>query len=131
MLCSVQEPYFLILANLQVLNHRRKKHFVFLIDFSPTCISLNVKFSIPTRNLESFSLFLAFLVNRLVQRAKKCRFVWSSDRLEQDLRDRCSWEKRVKVADFRRHPRQKFGCAQRFFWWFSEMKWWIIKGNQD
>ena len=29
----------------------------FLIDFSPTCISLNVKFSIPTKNLEIFSLF--------------------------------------------------------------------------
>ena len=65
MLCSVQEPYFLILANLQVLNHRRKKHFVFLIDFSPTCISLNVKFSIHTKNLEYFSYFLPFLINHL------------------------------------------------------------------
>ena len=65
MLCSVQEPYFLILANLQVLNHRRKKHFVFLIDFSPTCISLNVKFSIHTKNLEFFKYFLPFLINHL------------------------------------------------------------------
>ena len=46
MLCSVQEPYFLILANLQVLNDRSKKRFDFLIDFSLTCISLNMKFSI-------------------------------------------------------------------------------------
>ena len=29
-----------------------------------------MKFSIPTRNLESFSLSLAFLVNRLLQRAR-------------------------------------------------------------
>ena len=32
----------------------------FPFDFSLTCISLNVKFSIPTKNLESFSNFLAF-----------------------------------------------------------------------
>ena len=127
--CSVQKPYLLILANLQSSKRKKKETLPFSYWFSPTCISLNVKFSIPTRNLESFSLFLAFLVNRLVQRAKKCRFVWSSDRLEQELRDRCSWEKLVTVANFRRHPRQKYGGAQRIFWWFSEMKWWIIKGN--
>ena len=30
----------------------------------------------------------------------------SSDRQEQELRDRCSREKLVTVADFKRHPRQ-------------------------
>ena len=38
--------------------------------------------------------------------------------LKQELRDRCSWEKLVRVADFKRHPRQKHGGAQRFFRWF-------------
>ena len=36
------------------------------IDFLPTCISLNVKFSIPIGKLESFSRFLGFLINHLV-----------------------------------------------------------------
>ena len=101
---------------------RRKKRYDFPIDFSPTCISLNIKFSIPTKNLESFSHFSPFLINHLVWRAKKCRFIWSSDRLEQELHDRCGWEKRVTVADFKRHPRQKYGSAQRFFWWFPKVK---------
>ena len=26
------------------------------------------------------------------------------------------------VTDFKRHPRQKYGSAQGFFWWFSEIK---------
>ena len=47
----------------------------------------NVKFSIPTKSLESFSQFLAFLINHLVCRDKKCQ---SSDRPEPELRDRCS-----------------------------------------
>ena len=63
MFCSVQEPYFLIFACLQVLNDRREKRYDFPIDLSPTCTSLNVKFSIPTKNLESFSHFLPFLIN--------------------------------------------------------------------
>ena len=42
---------------------RREKRYDFPIDFSPTCTSLNVKFSIPTKNLESFSHFLPFLIN--------------------------------------------------------------------
>ena len=65
------------------------KGYDFLIKFPPTC-SLNVKFSIPTTNLKSFSHFLPFLISHLELRAKKCRFIWSSDRLEQELRDRCS-----------------------------------------
>ena len=75
----------------------------------------NVKFSIPTKNIESFSHFLAFLINHLVWRAKKGRFIWLSDDLEPELRDRCSWEKLVTVANFKKHPRQKYGSAQRFF----------------
>ena len=58
--------YLPILANLQSNKRQRKKRYDFRIDFSPTCISLNVKFSIPTKSLESFSHFLAFLINHLV-----------------------------------------------------------------
>ena len=64
--CFVQEPYFLIFTCLQVLNDRREKRYDFPIDFSPTWTSLNVKFTIPTKNLESFSHFLPFLINPLV-----------------------------------------------------------------
>ena len=67
----------------KVINDRRKKRYDFPIDFSPTCISLNVKFSILTKNIESFSYFLPFFISHLVERAKKCRFIWLSDRLEQ------------------------------------------------
>ena len=49
----------------------------------------NVKFTIPTKSLESFSQFLAFSINHLVCRAKNV-FIWSSDRPEPELRDRCS-----------------------------------------
>ena len=49
----------------KVINDRRKKRYDFPIDFSPTCVSLNVEFSIPTANLESFSHFLPFLINQL------------------------------------------------------------------
>ena len=58
--------YLSILANLQSNKRQRKKRYDFRIDFSPTCISLNVKFSIPTKSLESFSHFLAFLINHFV-----------------------------------------------------------------
>ena len=54
-----------------MINDRRKKRYDFLIDFSPTCNSLNVKFFIPKKSLESFSDFLPFLINHLVERAKK------------------------------------------------------------
>ena len=84
------------------MNDRRYKRYDFPIDFLLTCISLNMKFSIPTKNLLSFSHFLAFFINHLVWRTKKCRFIWSSDRLEPELRHRCSWEKLVTVADFKR-----------------------------
>ena len=39
------------------MNDRRKKRYDFPIDFSPTYISLRVKISIPTKNLERFSSF--------------------------------------------------------------------------
>ena len=38
----------------------------FSTKFLPTCISLNVNFSIPTKNLDRFSHSLAFLINHLV-----------------------------------------------------------------
>ena len=62
----------------------------FPFDFSLTCISLNVKFSTPTKNLESFSNFLAFFDQSSCMKSKKCRFIWSSDQLEPELRDRFS-----------------------------------------
>ena len=61
MFCSVQEPYFLIFACLQVLSDRREKRYHFPIDFSPTCTSLNVKFSIPTKKSRKFFTFFTFL----------------------------------------------------------------------
>ena len=57
MFCAVQKPYLLILANLQ--SNKRKKRYDFPIDFS-----------IPTKNLESFSHLLAILISHLVWRAK-------------------------------------------------------------
>ena len=83
----------MILANLQS-NKRHKKE---------------------TLRHESFSYVLAFLINHLKWRAKKCRFIWSSDQPEPELRDRCSWEKLVTFSDFKRHPKQKNGSAERFF----------------
>ena len=38
----------------------------FPTEFLPTCISLNVNFSIPTKNLDRFSHSLALLINHLV-----------------------------------------------------------------
>ena len=66
--------------------------------------------------LESFSHFLAFLINHLVCRAKKCRFIWLSDRLEPELRDRCNWEKFVTVADFKRHGNIWLQSCELFGW---------------
>ena len=60
-------------------------------------------------------IYLAYLINHLVERAIKCRFICSSDRWEPKLRDRCSWKKIVTIADFKSHPRQKYGSDQRFF----------------
>ena len=48
------------------MSDRRKKRYDVPIDFSPSSISLNNKFSIPTKNLESFSHLLAFSINHLV-----------------------------------------------------------------
>ena len=61
-----------------------------------------------------FFTFFTFLDQSSCMKSKKYRFILSSDRLEQELRDRFSWEKLVTVADFKRHPRQKYGSAQRF-----------------
>ena len=48
--CAVQKPYLRILAISKVINDRRKKHYDFPINISPTRISLNVKFSFPLKN---------------------------------------------------------------------------------
>ena len=66
MFCAVQKPYLLISANLQSNKRQKKKRYDFPINFSPTRITVSVKFSIPTKNLESSSHFLAFLINHLV-----------------------------------------------------------------
>ena len=63
--CAPQKPYLLILANLQSNKRQKKKCYDFHINISPTCISLNVKFSISTKTLENFSDFLASLINYL------------------------------------------------------------------
>ena len=62
MLCAVQKPYLLILVNLQSNKRHKKDTLRFPIDFSP----ITVKFPIPTKNIESLSHFLAFLINHLV-----------------------------------------------------------------
>ena len=46
-----------------------------------------MKFSISTKILESYSHFLAFLINHLVQRVIKFRVICSNDRLEPELCD--------------------------------------------
>ena len=68
MFCTVQKDIF---ANIfyqisKVIKDRRKKRYNFPINISPISISLNVKFSIPTKILESCSHFLAYLINDLV-----------------------------------------------------------------
>ena len=60
MFCAIQKPYLLILANLQSNKRLKKETLRLSLRLSPTCISLNVKFSIPTKNLESFSHFSPF-----------------------------------------------------------------------
>ena len=57
--CSVQKPYLLILANLQSSKRKKKETLPFSYRFSPTCISLNVKFSIPKS--WKFFTFFSFL----------------------------------------------------------------------
>lgn len=44
-----------------VINERREKRYDIPIDFSSTCISLNVKFSIPKKNSRIFLTFFTFL----------------------------------------------------------------------
>ena len=48
------------------LSDSKVMNYDFPTEFSPTCISLNVNFSIPTKNLDRFSHSLAFLINHLV-----------------------------------------------------------------
>ena len=79
MFCAEKKTYLQILANLQSNKRQKKKRYDFPINISPTCISLNANFSIPTKTLESCSHFLASLIDYLVQRA-------ISDRLEPELR---------------------------------------------
>ena len=45
----------------KVINGRRKKRYDFPINISPTYISVNVKFSIPTKKSPKFFTFLRFL----------------------------------------------------------------------
>ena len=66
MFCAVQKPYFPVLANLQSNKPREKETLHFPIKISPTCFSLNEKFTIPTENLETCLHFSAFLINHLV-----------------------------------------------------------------
>ena len=132
MFWTVQKPYLLILANLQS-NKRQKKETIRFSHrfFAYMHLSKREIFHSYKKSQKFFIFFLAFLINHLVWRSKKCRFIRSSDRPVPEFGDRCSWEKLVTVPDFKRHLRQNYGSSQRFVWWFSEMKWWVIKGNRD
>ena len=81
MLYSVQEPYFLVLANLQSIqsNKRQKKETLgFSHRFFAYMHLSKREISIPSKkNLESFSHFLAFVINHLGRRAKKFGYIWS------------------------------------------------------
>ena len=78
-------------------------------------MSLNVKFSIPTKKSPKFFSFLRFLDQSSCITSYKMRFLWSSDRLEPELRYRCCWGKLVTVADFKRHKRQKMRWYPKTF----------------
>ena len=92
MFCAVQKPY----------NERQKKE---TLRFSHGFFAY---MHLPKReNFHSYSKsrkflhMLAFLINRLVYRAIKCTFIWLSDRLKPELRDRWGREKLVTVAYFK------------------------------
>ena len=79
MFCAVQKPY----------NERQKKE---TLRFSHRFFAY---MHLPKReNFHSYSKFrklspmLALLINHLVYRAIKCTFIWLSDRLKPELRDR-------------------------------------------
>ena len=110
MFCYVQEPYLLILANLQSNKWQDRNATIFPLIF-------RLHASLQTWNFpfleKSWKFFTSF--SFLDQSSCKCRFIWSSNCSEQELRDRCSWEKLVTVADFKRHPRQNTLAPRDFF----------------
>ena len=63
---AVQKTYLLISTNFQSNKREKTETLRLSINISPRRISLNVKFPIPTKTLESCSHFLAFLINHLV-----------------------------------------------------------------
>ena len=123
MLCTVQKPYLLILANLQSNKRHKKETLRFYYQFF-ACMHLSKREIFHSyEKSRKFFIFSSFLDQSSCMKSLKCRFIWSSDRPEPELRDRCSWEKLVTVADFRRYPRQKYGSTQSFLWWFWFLRW--------
>ena len=87
MFCAVQKPYLLILANLQSNKRLKKETLRFSLRFFAYMhLSKREIFNFYKKS-RNFFTFFTFLDQ---SRAKKCRFIQSSDRLEQELRDRCS-----------------------------------------
>ena len=118
MFCAVQKPHLLILANLQS-NKRQNKETIRFSHrfFAYMHLSKRKIFHSYIKSFHIFYLSWSIILNKELKNV--------------GLFGQVSGEKLVTVADFKRHPRQKYGNAQRFFWWFSEMKWLVIKGNQD
>ena len=89
MFCAVQKPYLLILANLQSNKRQKKETLRFSNRFHAYMHLSKREISISTKKTSKvFSHFLAFLINHLKIRAKKLRFIWSSHRLQSELRDK-------------------------------------------
>ena len=88
MFCAVQKPYLLILANLQSNKRQIKETLRFSHRFFAYMhISNREIFHSYKKPRKVFLHFLAFLITHLVWRAKKFRFIWSSDQLKPELRD--------------------------------------------
>ena len=109
MLCAVQKPYWLILANLHS-NKRKKRETLryshrFFVDMY---LSEREIFHSKKKFSKVFNIFYLSWLTILYEELKNVG-------LFSQVCVCGSWEKLVTVADFKRHPRQKYGGAQRFF----------------
>ena len=125
-------PYFLILANLQS-NKRQKKEtlrfshrfFAYMHLFQREIFHSYIK-------SRKFFTFLSFLINHLVQRAKKNVGLFGQ---VTALSKNCVTgvvERNLSQSQILKGIQDKNTVVpKRYFQWLSEMKLWIIKGNQD
>ena len=90
MFCSVQEPYVLILANLQSNKRLKKETLRFSLRFFAHMHLSKREIFHSYKKSRKFFTFFTFLDQSSCMKSKKYRFILSSDRLEQELRDRFS-----------------------------------------